>query len=122
MDNESACRKLQATLDYRRIGVSLPHSEWLCPRIPKYPPVQFHGSVFLIVWLGPLFLGWHGAGLLAFRFLVQRAVLKRAADQFAAEDDLMIFQPILEFQYLLYNILIAPAGMLFGGKTWGNNG
>lgn len=83
---------------------------------------KFHLGLFnltnFLVWLGPVFLGWHGAGLWAIRFLVQRAVLKRAAIRFGADNDLMIYQPILEFQYLLYNILIAPVGMVFGGRRW----
>jgi cellulose synthase/poly-beta-1,6-N-acetylglucosamine synthase-like glycosyltransferase len=77
----------------------------------------FHGSAVL-VWLSPLALEWTGAGLLAIRFLVQRLVLKRAAEALHADQDLMIYQPLLEVGYMLYISLLAPAGALFGGKKW----
>lgn len=84
--------------------------------------VQAHLGLFhlsnVAVWVAPLFLGWAGAGLLAGRFLVQRAVLRRAAEAFHVEHDLMIYQPVLDLGYLFYNSLVAPAGVVWGGRTW----
>jgi len=77
----------------------------------------FHASN-LIVWISPLFLGWTGAAFLAGRFLVQRAILKRAEDRFPIEPDLMVYHPALDLGYLIYNTFVAPAGALFGGKRW----
>lgn len=83
---------------------------------------QFHLSVFhasnLGVWIAPLFIGWAGAALLAARFLAQRAVLRRAATAFEAEPDVMVFQPLLDLAYLLYNTILAPVGVFVGGRKW----
>ncbi len=76
----------------------------------------FHGSN-LVAWLAPLFLGWTGAGLLAARFLVQRAVLRDAAQSFG-ETDLMLPQPLLDAGYALYNTLLAPLGAVLTPKRW----
>ncbi len=76
----------------------------------------FHASN-LAVWLAPLFLGWTGAGLLAARFLAQRAVLRDAAHTFS-ESDLMLPQPLLDGLYVLYNALLAPLGVLLTPKRW----
>jgi glycosyltransferase involved in cell wall biosynthesis len=86
------------------------------------PGVQLHLSLFhvsnLAVWISPLFLGWTGGAILAIRVLIQRGVLRRAEGAFHVEHDLMIYQPLLEIGYLLYNTLLAPAGVLFGGRRW----
>jgi cellulose synthase/poly-beta-1,6-N-acetylglucosamine synthase-like glycosyltransferase len=83
--------------------------------------VQVHLALFhvsnLVVWLAPAFLGWTGAGLLAIRFLIQRATLNRAAEALG-EKDLMLPQPVLDVGYVLYNSLLAPAGTLRVPKRW----
>ncbi len=76
----------------------------------------FHGSN-LLVWLAPLVLGWTGAGLLAARFLVQRAVLRNAAHTFG-EADLLLPQPFLDAGYVVYNTLLAPLGAVLTPKRW----
>jgi cellulose synthase/poly-beta-1,6-N-acetylglucosamine synthase-like glycosyltransferase len=81
----------------------------------------FHGT-HLLVWLGVPVLRlaagvWWGAGFLAIRFLIQRAVLKDAAEVFDARD-LTPAQPLLELLYLLHNTLVAPLGALFQPKRW----
>lgn len=76
----------------------------------------FHGSN-LAVWLAPVFLGWTGAGLLAARFLVQRAVLRNAMETFG-ERDLTLAQPLLDAGYVLYNMLLAPLGAVLPPKRW----
>lgn len=76
----------------------------------------FHGSN-LLVWCAPLFLGWTGAGLLAGRFLIQRAVL-RSAMETLGERDLTLAQPLLDAGYVLYNTLLAPLGTLWTPKRW----
>ncbi len=87
---------------------------------------QAHLLVFhlsnLLLWLGvpviKLATGtWLGAGLLAFRFLVQRAVLRPAEQAFEVRD-LALSQPFLDGLYLLYNVLIAPIGALVKPKRW----
>lgn len=79
--------------------------------------LAFHVSNVL-TWAAPLALGWTGGALLAVRFIVQRGVLKRAGDDFEVEAGLMIYQPVLDLAYMLYNVLVAPAGVLFGGRRW----
>lgn len=86
-------------------------------RTPQLHLALFHASN-LAVWLSPLFLGWTGGALLAGRFLVQRQILRRAAEALHVDPDLMVFQPILDLGYVLYNTLLAPAGVLFGGRKW----
>jgi cellulose synthase/poly-beta-1,6-N-acetylglucosamine synthase-like glycosyltransferase len=76
----------------------------------------FHGSN-LLVWVAPLVLGWTGAGLLAARFLVQRAVL-RSAMEALGERDLTLAQPLLDAGYALYNTLLAPLGTVWRPKRW----
>lgn len=76
----------------------------------------FHGSN-LLVWLAPVFLGWTGAALLAGRFLVQRAVLRRTFDFFDAHT-LSLAQPLLDGLYLLYNTFLAPLGIVWRPKRW----
>ena len=76
----------------------------------------FHGSN-LLVWLAPVFLGWTGAGLLAARLLVQRAVL-RGAMETLGERDLTLTQPLLDAGYALYNTLLAPLGTAIKPKRW----
>jgi glycosyltransferase involved in cell wall biosynthesis len=79
--------------------------------------LAFHGSN-VAVWAAPLVLGWAGGALLAIRFLVQRAILRRAGDDFAVDGGLLVYQPLLDLAYLVYNALLAPAGVLMGGKRW----
>ncbi len=76
----------------------------------------FHASN-LAVWLAPLFLGWTGAGLLAARFLIQRAVLRDAMQSFGAAS-LMLPQPFLDGLYVLYNTVFAPLGTVRTPKKW----
>ncbi len=85
--------------------------------VAKAHLAAFHASN-LLVWVSPLFLGWTGAALLAVRFLVQRALLRRSAPTFAVESDVLIAQPVLDLGYLVHNTLVAPLGVLFGGKRW----
>jgi glycosyltransferase involved in cell wall biosynthesis len=83
---------------------------------------QLHLTIFhvsnLAVWISPLFLGWTGGAILAVRVLIQRGVLRRAEEAFHVDHYLMIYQPLLDIGYLLYNTLLAPAGVLFGGRKW----
>jgi hypothetical protein len=85
-------------------------------RAVQFALAVFHGSN-LLVWLAPLVLGWTGAGLLAGRFLVQRAVL-RSAMETLGERDLTLAQPLLDAGYVLYNTLLAPLGTLWTPRRW----
>jgi cellulose synthase/poly-beta-1,6-N-acetylglucosamine synthase-like glycosyltransferase len=76
----------------------------------------FHGST-LLVWLAPLWLGWTGAGFLAARFLLQRAVLRSAMETFG-ERDLTLAQPVLDAGYALYNTFLAPLGAVWKPTRW----
>lgn len=85
-------------------------------RAVQFALAVFHGSN-LLVWCAPLVLGWTGAGLLAARFLVQRAVLHSAMETFG-ERDLTLAQPLLDAGYVLYNTLLAPLGTVWKPKRW----
>ena len=85
-------------------------------RVATLALALFHGSA-LAVWLAPVFLGWTGAGLLAARFLVQRAVLRDAMEMFG-EHDLTLAQPLLDAGYALYTTVLAPLGAVFTPKQW----
>ena len=81
----------------------------------------FHGSS-LALWLGVPVLAladgvWWGAGLLAVRFLVQRAAMKEAEEAFGARD-LTLVQPVLDLLYLLYNTTVAPLGARLRPRRW----
>ena len=90
-------------------------------RTAKAHLLLFHASNVLL-WLGVPVLriasgSWLGIGLLAVRFLIQRAALRPAEQAFGTRD-LSLFQPFLDGLYLLYNTLVAPAGALLKPKRW----
>ena len=90
-------------------------------RATKAHLLVFHASN-LLLWLSVPALwvfssSWLGAGLLAVRFLVQRAALRPAERAFCA-GDLSLAQPLLDGLYLLYNTFIAPVGSLTKPKRW----
>lgn len=76
----------------------------------------FHGTN-LIVWLAPLLVGWPGAALLAGKLALQIFVLSDAAAKLR-ETDLIPIQPLLEPLYLLYNVLLAPIGLMKMPQRW----
>ncbi len=83
--------------------------------------IQAHLAVFhttsILLWAAPFFLGWTGAGLLATKLLAQWLALRHAA-RILHERDLVAPQPLLEFGYTLYTLLIAPIGVLRMPKRW----
>ncbi len=83
--------------------------------------VQAHIAAFQIsgaaMWLAPLGLGWIGAAYFLLRLGVQHAVLRRAAAHFE-ERDLLTLHPLWDLTYSLYNMVIAPAGVLFSPQRW----
>lgn len=78
--------------------------------------LAFHASSILL-WLLPLFGGWYCLTLLALRQVVQFAVLRRGAS-ILNERDLLPWQPCLEMLYIVYNLVLAPIGVLKKRKTW----
>lgn len=90
-------------------------------RTAKAHLLVFHLSN-LVLWLSVPVLwivsgSWLGAGLLAVRFLVQRAALRSAEEAFGVRDHSLI-QPFLDGLYLLYNVLVAPIGAALKRKRW----
>lgn len=75
----------------------------------------FHTSGALL-WVAPLVAGPAGVALLAGRLLVQRRVLRAAADPLDARD-LLPAQPLLDGLYTAYAILGAPLGLI-APKRW----
>ncbi|HET6567468.1 MAG TPA: hypothetical protein VFG50_05845, partial [Rhodothermales bacterium] len=63
------------------------------------------------------FLGWAGAGLLGAKLLLEWAVCAMAADKLR-ERDLVPAQPFWGLLYTLYNLLVAPLGVLRMPKGW----
>jgi cellulose synthase/poly-beta-1,6-N-acetylglucosamine synthase-like glycosyltransferase len=78
--------------------------------------LAFHASATAL-WLLPLVGGWPCLGLLCARQVIQWLALQRGADVLR-ERDLMIWQPLLELMYVVYNVVLAPAGVLRERKTW----
>jgi len=70
-----------------------------------------------LVWLAPLVVGWVGVAGLIIRGVWQFACLRGAA-VVLGELDLMPRQPIYEFVYFLYNLVIAPIGVLVKRRKW----
>ena len=68
-------------------------------------------------WLSPIFLGWIGLALIVSRQLAQFAVLRSAATTFN-ESDLMARQPLYELMYVVYNVLLAPLGVVRRPARW----
>lgn len=86
-------------------------------RLPvKAHLVAFHASNAL-VWLAPFVVGWWGAAALAARFAWQFYVLRRPA-RMLGESDLMAALPAYEALYVLYNVIVAPLGVLRMPRTW----
>jgi len=87
--------------------------------------VSLHLSVFHLsgigLWIAPFYLGWVGVALLALRMAAQHIVLRRAATVFH-ERDLLPLQPLWELTYALYNLLVAPVGLLFKPREWRTGG
>lgn len=83
--------------------------------------VQAHLAVFqtsgAALWLAPVVIGWAGVGFLLVRLTVQHIVLRRAA-RHLEEKDLMALHPLWDLTYTLYNLLVAPAGLLFRPRRW----
>lgn len=87
-----------------------------------YPKrAQAHIAAFQIsgaaMWLAPLIVGWIGVACLLIRLAVQHLVLRHAATHLQ-EKDLMALHPVWDLTYALYNVLIAPAGLLFRPRRW----
>lgn len=76
----------------------------------------FHGSN-LLVWLAPVVLGWAGVGLLAAKILIQFTALLGPARRMG-EIRQMSWQPVLELGYLLYNVVVAPLGLMKIPERW----
>lgn len=83
--------------------------------------IQAHLTVFhatgIALWAAPLFLGWVGMGLLGVRLLLEWAVCAAAAPKLG-ERDLVPVQPFWGLLYTLYNLLVAPLGVLRIPKGW----
>lgn len=78
--------------------------------------IAFHLSNVL-VWLSPLVWGWWGAAALGGRLALQYVVL-RGPFRVLGEDDLSSDIPLYEALYLLYNIFVAPLGVLRMPRRW----
>jgi hypothetical protein len=76
----------------------------------------YHTSAH-VLWLAPVLAGLPGLLLLAARLAMLRLVLGRPAAEFG-ERDLLAGLPLWELIYALYNLLVAPVGVLFGPRVW----
>ncbi len=89
------------------------------------PHIKFWLGLFhvssLAPWIAPLVLGVHGLILLALKLALEWLTIGRAA-HVLNESSFTPLYPIWSFVYLLYNILVAPIGVVFGGpKDWRTN-
>lgn len=85
------------------------------------PSLQLYLLVFhvtgIALWLAPFWLGLAGAAMLAARLVVQHAAVRDAARTFG-ELDLLPLQPLWELAFTVYNLVVAPVGVLFKPRTW----
>ncbi|GAB5519794.1 MAG: glycosyltransferase [Rhodothermales bacterium] len=83
--------------------------------------IQRHLALFhishLLLWLAPLFFGVAGLGLVAVRLLLLTLTLIAPARRFRSTD-LLVWVPLLEFGYALYNVFVATSGVLRPPKQW----
>ncbi|MEM1095547.1 MAG: glycosyltransferase [Bacteroidota bacterium] len=83
--------------------------------------IQRHLAVFhishLVLWLAPALLGAWGLGLLAARLVLLGVTLMAPARRFQSAD-LLLWVPLLEFLYALYNVFVATTGVLRPPKRW----
>lgn len=71
----------------------------------------------LLVWIAPLVLGWTGALLLGIKLVVQGVVL-REGERVLDDRGYVSTLPLLDFGYVLYNLLIAPIGLVRMPRKW----
>ncbi|MBT8400524.1 MAG: glycosyltransferase, partial [Rhodothermia bacterium] len=89
----------------------------------RYYPlgVQAHIAAFQIsgvaMWLAPVLIGWVGVACLLLRLAVQHMALRNAATHLH-EKDLLALHPLWDLTYVLYNVLVAPAGLLLQPRQW----
>ena len=89
----------------------------------RYYPLPVSLIIFLFqttgiaMYAAPFFLGYSGASLLLATIVIQWLSLRSAADEFD-EGDLKISQPLLHACYALYNLFIAPIGVMMKPKKW----
>ncbi|MEM6644946.1 MAG: glycosyltransferase [Bacteroidota bacterium] len=83
--------------------------------------IQRHLALFhvthLVLWLAPVLIGAWGAALLAARLVLLGVTLIAPARRFRSAD-LLLWVPLLEFSYALYNVFVATTGVLRPPKRW----
>jgi cellulose synthase/poly-beta-1,6-N-acetylglucosamine synthase-like glycosyltransferase len=87
-----------------------------------YPTaIKVHLAAFqaanLLIWLSPVILGWTGALMLGIKLVVQGVIL-REGERLLNDRGYIRALPILDFGYALYNLLIAPIGLVRMPKRW----
>jgi cellulose synthase/poly-beta-1,6-N-acetylglucosamine synthase-like glycosyltransferase len=87
-----------------------------------YPrSVQMHLAAFqatnAAVWIAPLLLGWTGALILGIKLAVQGVIL-RDAERKLNDRGFVAALPLLDLGYVLYNLFVAPIGLLRMPKRW----
>ncbi len=86
------------------------------PRNAQLHLTIYHATSILLC-LAPFFIGWIGAAFLAARFLAHGLSLSQAAKNFG-ERSLMPSYPVLEILYIVYNMVVAPAGLVRKPVRW----
>ncbi|NND72620.1 MAG: glycosyltransferase [Rhodothermales bacterium] len=80
------------------------------------PLAAFHVSG-LVLYTAPFVLGGTGWSILGVSIVVQWIILRKASAVFL-ERDLAVWQPVLHVLYSIYNLVLAPLGMLTKPRRW----
>lgn len=86
------------------------------PRDVKLHLTLYHATSTLL-WIAPLVVGWWGALYLGIRLVTQGVFLAEGA-RLLGEERIYPAQPFLEFLYAIYNIFVAPLGLIRMPAKW----
>ena len=88
---------------------------WYRPFAKRH--LAFYHATATLVWLSPVALGWPGAAAIVVRLVAQFMSMRTAARVFG-ERDLLPLQALYELMYAVYNVAIAPIGVLRKPRRW----
>jgi glycosyltransferase involved in cell wall biosynthesis len=83
--------------------------------------IQLYLGIFqansILLWLAPLFMGIEGVGLLILKWIIQSWTLAKANRDFC-EKGVLSLLPLLDFSYVLIQLIVAPLGLRRIPSSW----